>query len=440
MATPKPPKVPGKFGPALGTALAEMSEHPLSPNKAAPAEAVPVFPAAKATGLAAVAEEAALSGRQLSRRFPNFVERVRTMQRQVAVARMPRSRIYAFGRFVSQSLGGRRLAALAAEELEQLEAQLRRKFVVDSTGLAQVLKQARARAKGMTGATARKVVTSTVDRPEGVWVFVHTDSPEPVVLMEAFAPRRPTAAIQRPPFPGGRTPRWLHDGTSTPVADPPSLPASPPRLVGPAQGLLDHAPGIILDQMMRAERHRSAGAWVAVGTKIVKYFGDVPQKLRRTLGLRIESIAVQRAAPGTVGWDTRVEIVGTTGRSPDRFPDIDVLPDPAAAFGPNSGMERLHGWGPILGDSTPAGGGYGPAGLNELQRQTIERFLQTGRNPQASVRLSTAVYLEHRPTLAGVQPFVKTVKYRWTDAGVRRSVAFGVDDTGKVFGPILEGP
>src|SRR5207248_9580775 len=102
-------------------------------------------------------------------------------------------------------------------------------------------------------------------------------------------------------------------------------------------------------------------------------------------------------------------------------------------------MDRLHGWGPILGDSTPAGGGYGPKALNKLQRDTIESYLQTWSNPKAPVKLSTTVYLEHRPTLAGVQPFVKTVKYRWSDAGIRRSVAFGVDDAGKVFGPLVEG-
>ncbi|PLS86855.1 MAG: hypothetical protein CYG60_05035 [Actinobacteria bacterium] len=404
-----------------------------------PVHAAPATPSAAAPGVAVKSRTA--MDRQLAYRFPQWMESVRTMLRQDGVRRPPKRSLRKVGRHVAAWLGDRRIAGLDDRQLAELASALRRYYVVESAGFKDFVTRARKRARTMTGAVSKGVTTTTVDTPEGVWVFASTGSVDPVIVEEAFVPRIAGAQPpkSRPPYPAktGR-PRWLLADGSLTYAEP-TIPLHPERApTGPAPGILEKAPGILIEQLMRAERRRSGAAWVPLTSKLVKFGRNVDSRLRRTLGLGIDSMEIYRPTQSSgQAYDTLVVIKGRTGRAPERVPDADVLPQVSEVFGENAPEKwaRLHAWGPILGDSTPAGLAYGPVELNKLQRDTIEKYL----NEWKSVELEVSVYLSHRKVDGSTYPFVRTVKYRWaTSDGNIAQVALALDKDGKVLPPDVE--
>lgn len=418
-------------------ALDDLLAHPTAAAKIASGEAKVVKSVPAVTTATEVVEEAvaAAAAAPLRQRFPVIVGRILGSLRAEGVPRALLPTRYRVRRLVGvalELLGDRRIAALDEAELAALVAGLRRETVLRSPALAVVLRRARGRARTLTKATGAGVRASAVDMDEGVWVFVHTTSPDPVVLAESFAPRRVGVAVPaRPGFPGSGTPRWLPRGTKEPVAAAPP----PPSVVVPefraGARLLAEAPVTVVEQMRRAELHRIGRAWVPLTPRVVAWVGEVPAAMRRTLGTRIRSVRYEKPTGVGHGYDTKVVIEGHTGPGTGRFPDTDALPLPRDALGAQSGMERCHAWGFLLGDSTPAGMGYCSKALNQAMLRTIEEFLRSGE--RGRVALTVTSYLEHRPTLAGRQPFLRTVVYRWTDAGVTRSFEVGVEESGRIF-------
>ena len=208
-------------------------------------------------------------------------------------------------------------------------------------------------------------------------------APETFTPIGGGSPSSTTAIPARPAFPGQGTPRWL--GRSGRIYKaPPAAATSPPAVVtGIPVTLLRDAPPAIADQLFRTEAAKLARTRVPVTNTKVEIVGAVPaeeQGKTGTLGYGIERIIYERP-DGPGAYDYKVTVEGTARPSVPRPGDEDVLPR-GGLLGLVDAV-RLHLWGPILGDSTPAGLAYGPEELNRLQLDTIEGFLKTGKRGSA---------------------------------------------------------
>jgi len=306
---------------------------------------------------------------------------------------------------------------------------------------------AKATAKAMKGGTVgpRGVVHTSVDLPAGVWTFFHTSGADPIVVRETFTPvgggppSSATTIPARPAFPGKGTPRWL--GRSGRIYKaPPAVGTGPPAVItGIPVTLLRDAPPAIADQLFRTEAAKLARTRVPVTDTKAEVVGAIPaeeQGKAVTLGYGIERIVYERPAGPGGAYDYKVTVEGTARPSLPRPGDEDVLP----RGGLLSLMDavRLHLWGPILGDSTPAGLAYGPEELNRRQLDTIEGFLKTGkRGSAAGAKVRATAYIKNKVVRGKLYPFLQTAVYEITlEDGSVQSFELGIDEDGKVFGPV----
>lgn len=328
-------------------------------------------------------------------------------------------------------LGERRIIDLSKAELAALEAETRAYLIETAPGFVAARTAARQTARTIKGAVAGPIVASRVELPEGAWYFFHTDASHPIVVSELFVPRAPvsgTPVPARPSFParparagrsaGGGDPRWLLDD-ATVVTKAPTLTARPAQVLSglPVAALTD-GPALLVDQLARAELRQLSRTWVPLTNKEVRFVG-VPQAQRRTLGLGIDSIEYLPVPPNAGNaFDLRVRIKGRLGREAVRIGDEDILPLPSALGLKNHA--RLHLWGAIFGDSTPAGIAYGLEKFNQLQLISIETYLKAGRRGNtAAVELEATAFIKLRNIDGDTYPFLKEVRYEYTVDGKR---------------------
>jgi hypothetical protein len=333
-------------------------------------------------------------------------------------------------------LGSRRIIDLSPAELERFRAEIRAYMIEKEKGFAAVRLTAKQTARTLVGATGSPVTASRVDLTEGSWYFFHTDASNPVVVSEMFVPYAVASQAvlpKRPAFPsgaarGGRNsgsgaPRWLDSGVIG--AKPPALSASPPRVLSGLPGAaMTEGPALVVDQLTRAELRQLSRSWIPFTNKEVHFIGVPEQRLKRTLGLGIDSIEyLPVAAGGGTTFDLRVRVKGWLGMEAVRTGDENVLPLPEALGLDELGLvgyQRLHLWGPILGDSTTAGIAYGSNDFNRVQLASIEKYLKAGhRGNTSAVHLEATAFIKLRKIGDDTYPFVHEVSYEYTVDGKR---------------------
>lgn len=349
-----------------------------------------------------------------------------------------------------EKLAGRAVEALSAAERQQLVDALRQELVKLSPGAAQRQRQLLSDAKAMFSAEhGSAVIVTTASADGGTWVFFHDGSKtSPVIWGESFFPKQPGTPVpaKRPDLKkAGLTgsPTW-RTASGKFVKEPPPPPTKPVTLPsGLDAQALEKAPEIVLDEIARARQ-----AAVEAAEKQA-----APVKLSATPGTRRagERIAsIRKVYPKVRGgaWDECNVVEGVTGPEVSRMPNSEmdkVLPtigkltdDPEL-----QDMARMHLWGPILGDESLAGIGFGPhEAANLLASASTEGFARfdvkrTGRlNVKAGTPVKISQYVKNRfikGSKAGRYPFVVSVKYEYTlESGARVVAVIDISPKGEV--------
>jgi hypothetical protein len=385
-------------------------------------------------------------------RFKSGMQYVSIVLNKLGIRRIPRyqrdrSWLYQLLTEADKYAGSRPLFEQSDKQLDGLVSAVRFFVLSRTAAFGAEWALARATARAMRGGTVgpRGVVHTSVDLPSGVWTFFHTSGADPIVVRETFTPvsggsLTDTIAIPaRPTFPGKGTPRWLGRSGSIYRA-PPAAGSRPPAVVtGIPVTLLRDAPPAIAEQLFRTEAANLARTRVPVTNKKVEIVGAVPateEGKTGTLGYGIERIIFKGPDEPGGAYDYKVTVEGTALPSVPRPGDEDVLPR-GGLLGLMDAV-RLHLWGPILGDSTPAGLAYGPAKLNRLQLDTIEGFLKTGKRGSAvGAKVRATAYIKTKMVRGKLYPFLQTAVYEITlEDGSVQSFELGVDENGEVFGPV----
>ncbi|WP_406729151.1 hypothetical protein WJ438_37670 [Streptomyces sp. GD-15H] len=409
------------------------------PSRLAPGPTVPVpsLPAPRTAGTASAApdlsDHAALS-RVLpplpakttpNRRFRNYRKALSIPLNRIGafftrdLNRQDKDRLLALVRRAHTWLGQRRIVDLTPHELTEFTGQMRRALVETAPGFPQLLAAATARAAGMRGAVSSLVVATSVEVPNsGVWVFCHTRGSEPVVVAEAFVPRSGSGnPPARPDLPDARRPRWLH-GDGSILDNPPPLPDRPALMTSglPAEAL-DEGVEVLVDQLRRAEIGYLTRAAVPFGSRRFTAT-SVPANEQRTLGYAIEHMEYRARRSHDDGDFDRVAIIRGEVMPPiGRVGDEDFLPSPALLGEYGRGMERLHLWGSVLGDSTPFGQAYGPSDFNAKQLEFVEKYLKVSRVTPPGAELRITAYIKSVEIDGREYPFLREVEYDLTIDG-----------------------
>jgi hypothetical protein len=366
--------------------------------------------------------------RTLGRLFPSWRPAAETTLRQAGFS-VPRAILRDMTRAVHDALRGRNLSELTAAERAALQDLVRTRMLTVSQVVDQeLLKRARSRAARVLRRSDPETDLVTVAAPGGLWMYVVPSSRREIVLAEAFAPAQAgTATPPRPSLPGVQTPVWaLDDG---------SVSATPPTggdvhlSTGLPPAALQQAPEILLEALERAEgRRRGISAGTITGAPV--QFIGVPASMRGALGGGVRAVAYRVTESGR----RRVTIQGRTRIAAARLRDETSLPDPKKQFGEDSGIERLHLWGSILGDSVTAGIAYGPAALNDAM-QRMELILKArGLAKMESVDVTISSIIEMRVVQGTEVPFLLRATYQWTDEGTPFTFSVGIDDvTNEVY-------
>ncbi|WP_331755617.1 hypothetical protein [Streptomyces sp. NBC_01643] len=304
------------------------------------------------------------------------------------------------------------------------------------------------RAAGDTLHAARQPWT-TVQLPDGIWIYYHLPGRRQRIEGEVFVPFSAARRVpDRPPLPGADPDtRWRQpDGTYRDT--PPPLPREPVRLAsGLAAASLTAGPELILQELALAEVEATEALerWIRPSPASVS--GSLPRGvLGRPQGL-VTSVAVhpQPVLDGKQAWDVRTVITARTGPETKRLSSSvlqRLLPDHPGRLDPRyEGYVRMHLLGPVVGSESLAGLAWGPQrAANLLELTTVEEFLRwdakrtRGLNPRAGSEITVTGYQRYVPVRDRVVPMLVTASY-WIplDNGESVRAVIDVDKWGKVL-------
>ena len=187
---------------------------------------------------------------------------------------------------------------------------------------------------------------------------------------------------------------------------------------------LDRAPTVLLDVLRQAEARRLGTSAGSITGATIQYV-NVPRHLQGGLGGGVRRVTYLATESGQL----RIIIEGRTRIGASKLRDINALLPVSEVFGPNSGMERVHLWGKVLGDSVRAGVVYGPEQLNDAMESLEDIVMARGLARMESADVTVSAIVEMRPIHGEKQPILRRATYQWTDAGTPYAFSAGIDDT-----------